>query len=454
MSKALSNVMSRLRSLAGLHEAGQLSDCELLECFLQKHDETAFTAIVERHGPMVLKVCRRVLHHHQDAEDACQATFLILVRRASAIRKLNSLSSWLHGVACRVSMKLRARIARARRPLPNQAPPADDADRLTCSELSSVLDEELERLPEKYRAPLILCYLQAKTRDEAAQELGWSASTLKGRLEWGRKLLGERLTRRGIALSAALLIAALGQTARAAVPASVVIAIVSSAGQLAAGKSLAASAMAPQVATLVQEFLHAILIKKLQIGAAACLLVVVLAGAGWFTHHALTADAGLAEPIPLAAAPVPQERPNPPVPSPDVKLVLPASKEPLPLDIPEPPIKKMSFLERGDQLINNVARCGNCHTPRNGKGVLDMSRHLQGWHQEFREKRGEPEREIETPDITASGRAGKWSEDRLINFFTKAKLASPHRLSAEDAPAVITYLRSLPGKKRESRRDD
>src|SRR6516162_7696396 len=280
--------MNRLRSLAALHQVGQLPDRELLERFIQQHDEAAFTALVERHAPLVLNVCRRVLHHQQDAEDACQATFLVLVRKASSIRKLDSLGSWLHGVAVRLSLKRRTQIIQSRRvveALKNNK--VQSQARFTCAELSSVLDEELQGLPEKYRAPLILCYLQAKTRDEAARELALEPSTLKGRLEWGRKLLRRRLTRRGIALSAALLIAALGQPASAAAPASLVIAIVKSSAAVASGNTLAVGLVSTQVANLVQGFLHATLVKQIQVGAALVLMTICMAGAGWITYRGL-----------------------------------------------------------------------------------------------------------------------------------------------------------------------
>src|SRR5262249_30017333 len=148
-------------------------DDELLGRFAEARDEAAFTALLERHGSMVLGVCRRVLGHPQDAEDACQATFLVLARKAASIRKRTSLASWLHGVAFRIARKLRGKRALpASAALPEVAVAGGAEAELSWREVRAVLDEELERLPERYRAPLLLCCLEGLTRDEAASRLG------------------------------------------------------------------------------------------------------------------------------------------------------------------------------------------------------------------------------------------------------------------------------------------
>src|SRR5262249_51798737 len=156
-------------------------------------------------GALVLGVCRRVLRHHQDAEDAVQATFLILARSAAAIRRHESLPSWLHGVALRVARRLQQTAARRpeRQPLPEDLA-RNGAEELSWREARAVIDEELQRLPERYRLPLALCYLEGKTRDEAARELGWGLDAFRGRLERGRAQLRARLEERGLAPSAAL----------------------------------------------------------------------------------------------------------------------------------------------------------------------------------------------------------------------------------------------------------
>jgi RNA polymerase sigma factor (sigma-70 family) len=214
---APNSVLHHVRRLAAVHAGGRPSDQDLLSRFVRDRDEAAFAALVERHAGLVLGVCRRLLRHAHDAEDACQATFLVLARRAATIRKQASLASWLHGVAFRAAANLRR--TRARRSAHETAlaePPATPPADVTWREVQAVLDEELARLPERLRAPLVLCYLEGRTRDEAAQLLGWSPGALRGRLERGRERLRARLTRRGLALPTALLAALLPEQGAAA----------------------------------------------------------------------------------------------------------------------------------------------------------------------------------------------------------------------------------------------
>src|SRR5262245_41381493 len=174
-------VLRHIRELT----ATENPDRQLLERFSADHDEEAFGTLVRRYGPLVLGVCRRVLGNRHDAEEAFQATFLVLARRASSIRKQEALGSWLHAVAYRAAIRARlhatTRQQRDRHALPRRSP--DPLAEVTGRELASVLDEELQQLGERYRAPLVLCYLEGKTRDEAAQQLGWSLGTFKRRLE-------------------------------------------------------------------------------------------------------------------------------------------------------------------------------------------------------------------------------------------------------------------------------
>lgn len=204
----LQQTVQHIRRLAGSN-AQSLSDQQLLECFAASRDENAFAILVERHSPLVLGVCRRVLAHNQDAEDACQAAFLVLARKAGSIRKGNSLRCWLHGVAFRVASNLRKQ--RLRRPAGPLVEPAAMPEDISWREVQRILDEELLRLPEHFRLPLMLCYLEGKTRDEAAEELGWSPSTFRGRLERGRERLRKRLESKGVGLTAGLLAAMLSQ---------------------------------------------------------------------------------------------------------------------------------------------------------------------------------------------------------------------------------------------------
>jgi RNA polymerase sigma factor (sigma-70 family) len=209
----LNGVLQHLRKVAAVHASRELSDGELLERFVGARDEAAVTVLIERHGPMVHGVCRRALPNFHDAEDACQATFLVLARRAASIRKKTSLSTWLHGVAYRVVANMKRDHARRKaRECGVDAPaPKDPAAEVSWREVQAILDEELQGLPERYRAPLILCYLECLTRDEAAQRLGLSSTTLHGRLERARDLLRKCLTRRGLTLAAVMSAAALGE---------------------------------------------------------------------------------------------------------------------------------------------------------------------------------------------------------------------------------------------------
>src|SRR5215470_5427658 len=200
----------RLRDALGhlrLALAPPEADAQLLARFLASRDDFAFAALVRRHGPTVLGVCRRVLRHAQDAEDAFQATFLVLARKARSIARRGALGSWLYGVAYRVALKARDDAARRRRHERRAASRTEG--QAACAEAGDaagpVLDEEVNRLPDKYRQPVVLCYFEGKTYQEAARLLGWPAGTAAVRLARARELLRNRLTVRGVALSSAAL---------------------------------------------------------------------------------------------------------------------------------------------------------------------------------------------------------------------------------------------------------
>ncbi len=194
-----------IRHLRALTECQEDSDEQLLLRYIARRDEAAFAALVRRHGAMVLSVCRRVLRHDHDAEDAFQATFLALARQAATVRSPRSLAAWLHGVAHRVSLRARTLAAtHGTVPLNESVAAGRDSQDPSWREVSAALDDELGRLPERLRGPLVLCYLEGLTRDEAAARLGCSLGTLKHRLERGRELLRGRLQRRGLILPAVL----------------------------------------------------------------------------------------------------------------------------------------------------------------------------------------------------------------------------------------------------------
>src|SRR5579871_4001959 len=174
------------------------SDRQLLTRFIESRDESAFAVLLERHGPTLLNLCRRWVGDAHLADDVVQATFVVLVRRAKSIRRRDSIGSWLYGVARRIARQARlAESARSRREKRVVARKEGDGRNDAWGDLLDLLDDELQRLPERYRSPLLLCYLQDRTQDEAAAQLGWSLSTLRRRLEQGRALLHQRMTRRG-----------------------------------------------------------------------------------------------------------------------------------------------------------------------------------------------------------------------------------------------------------------
>lgn len=184
--------------------ADESSDGLLLARFHRDGDETAFALLVQRHGPMVLSVCRRVLGDSPDADDAFQVTFLVLVRKAASLRQPTSLAAWLHGVAHRTALKARANAARrcaVERQTEPMLPSEPPDDELSDCELHAALDEELNRLPEKYRAPLVLCYLEGLTNEQAARRLGWRVGSMSYRLARGRELIRRRLDQRGFVLA-------------------------------------------------------------------------------------------------------------------------------------------------------------------------------------------------------------------------------------------------------------
>jgi RNA polymerase sigma factor (sigma-70 family) len=250
------------------------SDRQLVERALAGHEE-AFAAIVRRHGPMVYRVCWRVLQHAQDAEDAFQAAFLVLAQKLRSLRKHASLASWLHGVALRVAHRTRSQTAAVRRrerqaSLPEVVPP----DHALWCELRGALDVELSRLPDERRLPLILCYLEGRTQDEAAGQLGWSKSTLRRRLEEARDILAIRLKRRGITVPAALSAVLLSNCLASPAPRATLVALTMRAmAGVAAGTTVNAG-VPPLVAGLAEGVLKAMLLNKL-VKVAALLLALI-----------------------------------------------------------------------------------------------------------------------------------------------------------------------------------
>jgi RNA polymerase sigma factor (sigma-70 family) len=298
-----------LRYLRNLHNPTvETSDRDLLRNYLVHHDESAFAALVRRHAALVWSVCRRRLHNEQDAEDAFQAVFLVLLHKSASLRVGPSLANWLHAVATRIAQKSRVTILR-RHLRERQAEVPKGSDPFAAVEgrdLRALLDEELDRLPEKYRAPLVLCYLEGLSYTEAARQLGWCDGTVCGRLARARELLRQRLSRRGLTLSGAALIAVLSE--QASVPAATVAAAARMAALFALGQT-AAGTVSPPVATLAHGVLQAMSLAKMK--TIAMLLVVLglfAAGTGWTTHCVMALQHAEAEEI--GEQPAPQKGPG------------------------------------------------------------------------------------------------------------------------------------------------
>src|SRR5439155_18653283 len=266
--QALQKVVRHIRRMTGRRPDPASDDRELLRRFCRLRDEEAFAELLRKHGPMVREVCRRLLGQDADADDAFQAVFLVLVRQAGTIRKRQALASWLYGVAYRVCQKARREAVRRHQRETRAARNVtrDPGKETAWRELCAELDAELYRLSEAYRAPLIHCYLQGQTRDQAARELGLALRTLDRRLERGRDILRRRLERRGLTLSATLLVMALSQrAATGALPSSLLAGTVQAAVPIATGGSLAAGGVSPRVITLMESVSGSIFATKLKI---------------------------------------------------------------------------------------------------------------------------------------------------------------------------------------------
>lgn len=289
-------LLRHIRKILAVPEAAPVTDRQLLHCFAVGRDETAFAVLLQRHGRMVWGVCRRVLGHAEDAEDAFQATFLVLAHKAGSSHWQASVGSWLHEVAARVAAKAKARHA-PRRALPRKGvvmtpdPAAEAAGR----EVLALLDEEVCRLPEKYRLPVVLCDLEGVTRADAARQLGWKEGTVAGRLARARALLQQRLAGRGVTLSAGGAASLLAETAAAAVPAELLTATVQAAGRYGT-LQLAANGLPVGVAALVKGMVNEMFLTRLK-SAAVCVLVALLGvGAMVYGYHAPTDPGAPARP--------------------------------------------------------------------------------------------------------------------------------------------------------------
>jgi RNA polymerase sigma factor (sigma-70 family) len=295
-------MLDPLRRLIGRQSGCSLSDTQLLEQYVSQQDAASFEVLVWRHGAMVLGLCRRVLREEHEAEDAFQATFLVFARKANSVGTGESVGSWLYKVAYRVALRLRN--AAQKRPTQGElsAEPSapEQPDDACWRDLRPVLDEEISRLPEKYRAAFVLCYLQGRTNEEAAVELGCPKGTILSRLARGREWLRNRLTRRGLAPAAvALALNLSSQAASAVVPATLAQSTAAVAIPFAAG---AATELLPaHIAALAEGVIRTMIATKLKIAAAMLVTLSVLG-----TGIGLAAFAGGTQERTRPANPTPQ----------------------------------------------------------------------------------------------------------------------------------------------------
>jgi RNA polymerase sigma factor (sigma-70 family) len=343
----------------------QPTDAELLRRFAAGRDGDAFAALVRRHGPMVFGVCRHVLHHRQDAEDAFQAVFLVLARNAASVRKAASAAAWLHGVAYRTACCARRAAARRRKHegRVERMPPKSVVAELTWREVRTALDEEVARLPAAQRSAFVLCCLEGRSQAEASRQLGVKEGTVSSRLDAARKRLRGRLARRGVGLAAVLAAAALAGDAAAAPP---VDGTVKAALSFAAGSAGAASA---NVAALVKGATRALILSKTKTAAVLLTLGLLAAGAG-----ALAQQAAAPKGASVPAAPPPADAP--------VKAAI--DDGPARADAHGDPLPDDARLRLGTGRLRQVGRITKIAFGPDGKTLLSGSDNHHGFADSYR----------------------------------------------------------------------
>jgi RNA polymerase sigma factor (sigma-70 family) len=291
----LVKVMEHLRKTVLRREEESLSDGQLVDRFVEKRDEVAFAALVRRHGPMVWGVCQRIVGNHEDADDAFQAAFLVLVRKAAAVKPREAVGNWLYGVACHTALKARAASSKVRSKekqvtsMPEPARERND-DR---EELQRLFDQELSAMPDKYRLPVVLCELEGRTRKAVAAQLKVPQGTLSSRLATAHRMLAKRLARRGLAVSGGSLAALFAQNAASAcVPAAVVASTIKNATLVAASNGAVAGVVSARVAALTAGAMKAMLISKLKPVIAVVMVLGFGTGATVHTYRTASAQSG------------------------------------------------------------------------------------------------------------------------------------------------------------------
>lgn len=301
--RGLNKFMNRLRGFLPKQDAASMTDADLLQRFIQQRDNAAFEALVRKHGPMVLGVCWRVLRNRHDAEDAFQATFLVLVSKATTLRSPGMIGNWLYGVAHRTALHAKD-AAIKRRAKEAQAVARTETTENTGVELRSLLDGELQRLPDKYRAVIVLCELEGKTRKEAAEYLGWAEGTVASRLARGRFMLAKKLARHGLLLSSESLGIVLAQNELSAcMPGSLQTSAVYAASLFAAGHE-GAGLISVKTTVLMEGVLRMMLFSKLKTAAFTLLTIGVVGLIASVIPLHILADQKTAQSPPAPATPI------------------------------------------------------------------------------------------------------------------------------------------------------
>ncbi len=373
-TKALATLVHLLQQ-SRLNQAGVVTDAELLGRFVTQRDEAAFEALLQQHGPMVLGVCRRILHNDANVEDCFQATFLVLVRRVAYIRPRSKVGNWLHTVARNAALKAKA-MSNLRQKKETAA--AVEKARISVDHnhhLEELLDEELESLPDKYRAAVILCDLESLTMAAAAARLGCLQGTVKSRLARGRALLAKRLARRGVTLGVGVVAAALAQhTVSAAVPAPLVTSTIKAAGLLAAGKA-ASGVIGAKVAALMKGVLKTMLLTKLKTLAIVLVVAASIVGTGTIVAVSQKAGSQADQKSPTAAETKPQRDPAPPGqpgPVPD-QAKDPEASPPPPRDSEGDPLPEGAVARLGTSRFCQGSPITSMTLTRNGKTLATVA---------------------------------------------------------------------------------
>jgi RNA polymerase sigma factor (sigma-70 family) len=296
----MNTVIQHIRQTVRFQDEAAWTDAELLTHFIEHQDESAFASLVRRHGAMVMGVCLRVARNQQDAEDAFQAAFLILVRKAASIGSRELIGNWLYGVAYNTALKAKAANMkrRIREKQVTELPEPALAEESWNDDLKVLIDQELSRLPTKYRIPILLCELEGKSRKEAAEILGCPEGSLSSRLARAKTMLAKRLARHGLAVSGGSLGAALAQNAASAcVPPSIAAVTIKTATLVATGQATVGM-ISPKVAALIEGVLKVMLLSKLKIGAIWLVMSLLAFGAGLFIYQGATAQSGTIEQAP------------------------------------------------------------------------------------------------------------------------------------------------------------